>query len=126
MGKAARHGSSRRWSSGPLGARPGVATGLEFATRDEMIDVLRDALAASTPSPHGGYRESPPSSCASSCGGQVELDDIISHEEEDDDDSERTSSIEWEAWIDWQAPLVQRAPRSLQPAPALEAMRLSD
>ena len=64
-------------------------------SNEDLLEVLRTSLAASTPSPTG-YRDGPPSSNASSAD-HTEPDDCLYL----DDDDEPCNATEWEGWINW-------------------------
>ncbi len=82
-----------------------------------MLERLRTSLHAATPSPPGGYRDSPPSSSASSCGQSSDPDDAIDYDY--DDTSIVVDTTEWQGWIDWDR--VTRPPTNL---PLIESMRI--
>ena len=71
------------------------------ASNEDLLEVLRTSLAASTPR-FGEYRSPPPSSTASSCG-QVEQDDvfIVADDEDRDAPTPPGRATEWEGWINW-------------------------
>ena len=87
-----------RSSAAPGPRRPRTFALSKQASNEDLINVLRSSLAASTPSPLNSYREGPPSSNASSCDSAYEHD---IHSTLDDDDAPEVSPTEWEAWIDW-------------------------
>ena len=82
LGTPPVRGEARRWGKQP--------------SNEDLGQALRDSLAASTPSPHGGYREGPPSSNASSAD-HTEPDDSPDLDDED----VVVPPTEWEGWIDW-------------------------
>ena len=95
----------------------GKALLVRVPTHEEMLERLRTSLHAATPSPPGGYRDSPPSSSASSCGQSSDPDDAIDYDY--DDTSIVVDTIEWQGWIDWDR--VTRPPTNL---PLIESMRI--
>ena len=101
-------------SAAPAGPRP-FALSIP-SSREEMVEALRNSLHLSTPDMHGMYRESPPSSSASSCG-QADPEDYGS--EEDDALEPPVNATEWMGWINWE---VVDSPMQL---PRIDAMRVA-
>ena len=84
-------------------------------THEDMIERLRTSLHAATPSPDG-YRPSPPSSAASSCGTWEADDDMGS----DDVPLGLPVSTEWEAWVNWDRI------DEIAHLPSIDGMRIED